>query len=288
MLGIFLVLLGGIFWAISGALAQYLFKNNLNAEQISFYRLFFTGILLIIFSFNTQKIKLFTSKKEIVSLIIFGFFGLLLTQYSYFKAIFYTDAGTATMIQYCAPVIIMIFVCFKEKVFPKMLEILALILILIALFLLATGGKIDSLNLNFWGIFWGILGAFGVVFYSLCARAIILKYGLFFVMGYASLFGSFVLLVFLGGELSSYKFELDSFLAILGIIFIGTIGAFYFYLEGLKHIGALRASMIACIEPVMAALISYLFLGTFYSYLDLFAFSLIILSVILNAQIQGK
>ncbi|MCH5337021.1 MAG: DMT family transporter, partial [Campylobacter sp.] len=106
MLGIFLVLLGGIFWAISGALAQYLFKNNLNAEQISFYRLFFTGILLIIFSFNTQKIKLFTSKKEIVSLIIFGFFGLLLTQYSYFKAIFYTDAGTATMIQYCAPVII--------------------------------------------------------------------------------------------------------------------------------------------------------------------------------------
>ncbi|HEB7535415.1 TPA: EamA family transporter, partial [Campylobacter coli] len=45
-MGVFLVLLGGIFWAISGVLAEYLFKNNYGVDWVSFYRLLFTGILL--------------------------------------------------------------------------------------------------------------------------------------------------------------------------------------------------------------------------------------------------
>lgn len=81
-----------------------------------------------------------------------------------------------------------------------------------------------------------------------------------------------------------YDFALNLYLAQTGIIFIGTIGAFCLYLKGVEYIGALRASMIACIEPVAAAFMSFLFLGTRYSFLDLFAFALIILSVILNAK----
>ncbi len=33
-MGVFLVLLGGIFWAISGVLAEYLFKNNYSVDCI--------------------------------------------------------------------------------------------------------------------------------------------------------------------------------------------------------------------------------------------------------------
>ncbi|WP_257935599.1 hypothetical protein [Campylobacter lari] len=51
-------------------------------------------------------------------------------------------------------------------------------------------------------------------------------------------------------------------------MFIGTIG--------------LLASMIACIKPAAAAFVSFLFLGTIYGVIELFA--LIILSVFLNAK----
>lgn len=138
-MGVFLVLLGGIFWAISGVLAEYLFKNNYGVDWVSFYRLFCTGIVLILYSL--KKIKIFQFKKdELLSFLIFAFFGLLMTQYGYFKAIFYTDAGTATMIQYCAPLLIMIYVCLKDKKMPKIFESMALIFIILALFLLASGG----------------------------------------------------------------------------------------------------------------------------------------------------
>lgn len=118
-MGVFLVILGGIFWAVSGVLAEYLFKNHYSAEWVSFYRLLFTGVILIILGAKNFKLKLLKQKQELSSLLIFSIFGLLITQYGYFKAIYYTDAGTATMIQYNAPLIIMLFMCFKNKILPK-------------------------------------------------------------------------------------------------------------------------------------------------------------------------
>lgn len=283
-MGVFLVVLGGIFWAVSGVLAEYLFENHYSVEWVSFYRLFCTGILLIIVSLKRFEWQIFTQKSHLLSLLIYAFFGLLLTQYGYFKAIFYTDAGTATMIQYSAPLMIMLFLCFKNKILPKKLEVLALILILSALFLIATGGNLSEFKISFWGIFWALAGAFGVAFYSLCARNIIEKYGIFLLMGWASLIASGILLILLLGKIPSYDFDLKGYLALAGIIFIGTIGAFCLYLKGVEYIGALRASMIACIEPVAAAFMSYFFLKTQYSFLELFAFSLIIISVFLNAM----
>lgn len=284
MLGVGLVLLGGVFWAISGVLAEYLFKSGFSVEWVSFYRLFFTALILIALSLKKRNFTLFKHKKELFSLLGFALFGLLLTQYGYFKAIFYTDAGTATMIQYSAPLLIMIFVCFQAKILPKKLEVLALSLIFIALFLLATHGDFHSLNIGFWGLFWALAGAFGVAYYSLGARAIIASYGLFFVMGFASLLGAFILFVLLGFKLPYHELDINSFLAMSGIVCIGTIAAFCLYLKGVEYIGALKASMIACVEPVAAALMSFAFLGTKYTFIDIFAFTLIILSVILNAK----
>lgn len=51
-MGVFLVLLGGIFWAISGVLAEYLFKNNYSVDWVCFYRLLSTGLILIFLSFK--------------------------------------------------------------------------------------------------------------------------------------------------------------------------------------------------------------------------------------------
>ena len=282
--GVFLVILGGLFWASSGVMAESLFKKGYSVDWVSFYRLLLTGLILALISSTKRNMAIFKDKKEFLSLLLFGFFGLLLTQFAYFKAIAYIDAGTATMIQYSAPILIMLIICFKDKIFPKKLDLLALVLLMIAMFFLAFKGEFSLEKLNFWGFFWGILSACGVIYYSLGARKIILKYGVIFVMAYASLIGAFTLFVLLLGKIPSYDFSFVEYSTMLGIVFVGTILAFTLYLKGLEIIGAIRASMIACIEPVAAAFMSFFFLGTSYSLLDIFAFSLIIFSVILNSR----
>lgn len=59
---------------------------------------------------------------------------------------------------------------------------------------------------------------------------------------------------------------------------------FVYILKGIEYIGAARANMIERIESVAAAFMCFLFLETRYSFLDIFTFALIILSVILNAK----
>lgn len=61
------------------------------------------------------------------------------------------------MIQYNAPLIIMLFMCFKNKILPKKIELIALFLILFALFLLITNGDINALKLDIRGVIWAFL-----------------------------------------------------------------------------------------------------------------------------------
>ncbi len=284
ILGVILVLLGAVSWAISGVLAEFLFRLNYAVEWVSFFRLLCTGLILSVVGFKSWKIQLFRDLKRVISLFFFALVGLLLTQFSYFKAIFYLDAGTATMIQYSAPIMIMLWVCLARKIAPKFSEIIALILVCVGIFLLASGGDISGLSLNSWGVFWGVLGAVGVAWYSLGARALILRYGLSFVMGTASLIGAFCLFALLKWDLPHYEPSAKLYLATAGIVFIGTIGAFCLYLKGLEFIGAVRASMIACVEPVAAAVMTWFFLGTSFTSIDIAAFGLIMISVYLNAR----
>jgi len=283
-LGVIFTLIGGICWGASGTIAQYLFLNSYDTQWVSFYRLLFSGLILCVFSFRFRNLKLFVNPKELLSLVIFGVFGLLLTQFSYFQSISYTDAGTATMFQYTAPTMIMLISCMYFKKFPSFKEILALGLSLIGIFLLASKGSFSSLKLNFWGSFWGLLSAVGTVFYSLSAVKLIHKYGVSFILGFASLIGALTLFLLADEDFLKYKFNLELSLAMSAIILFGTIAAFGLYLQGVEFIGPVRASMIACIEPLAAAFFTWAFLHTFYTKLDLFSFSLIILSVILVAK----
>lgn len=281
-LGVLLVLVGAVFWAVSGVLAEFLFRSSYAVEWVSFYRLLCAGLILTALGFKGWKIQLFNDLRQVVSLFFFGLIGLLLTQFSYFKAIDYLDAGTATMIQYSAPIMIMLWVCLARKIAPKGKEILALVLVSVGIFLLASGG--NGLSLNSWGVFWGIIGAVGVAWYSLGARAIIQRYGLLFVMGVASLIGALSLFAIFGGEFPHYEPNAKLYFTMAGIVLVGTVGAFCLYLKGLEFIGAVRASMIACIEPVAAAVMTWFFLGTSFTSIDIMAFGLILFSVYLNSR----
>ena len=81
--------------------------------------------------------------------------------------------------------------------------------------------------------------------------------------------------------------DADGFAALAAVVILGTICAFSFYMTGLKIIGASRASMIACIEPVSAAAFAF-WLGTEFVFLDFAGFTLIISCIFLLAKDRKK
>ena len=160
--GSLMVLTAGIAWGFSGVSGQYLMAHGVNVNLLTSLRLILAGTLLTVSVFFRQRDKLVQAikdKKTLVSIALFALFGLVLNQYAYLSAIQYTNAGTATVLQYVTPVIILAFVCAKYRRFPTAAELVAIIMAIVGTFTIATHGQLTELAITPLGLFWGLFSA---------------------------------------------------------------------------------------------------------------------------------
>lgn len=286
--GAIFTLLGGTCWGFSGTCGQYLFTyKNIQSGWLTMVRMITAGIILITYLLikKDKGIKeIWKNKKDVFYLFLFAICGLLFSQYTYLTAIFHTNAGTATVLQYLNPVMIMLLVCIITKKMPGKVEIMSIVLAISGTFLIATHGNIHSLSISAEGLFWGLAAAVAAVCYSLIPGKIISKWGSLVVTGYAMLIGGIVFSVISGQWKRTVNFDTGTILGVLTISVIGTAFAYTLYLQGIQEIGAVKASMLASIEPVAASLISFLWLKTPFSMIDIVGFVLIMTTVFLLSK----
>ena len=285
--GVICTLLGGIGWGFSGACGQFLLQHaEIPTAQITLIRMFFAGIILILFNLCRKKKAAFTilkNKKNIIFIFLFALFGLITSQFTYLMAISYSNAGTATVLQYLGPVFIMIFVCITSRRLPTLSEAIAVILAFSGVALLATHGDFTKLQLSEECLFWGILSAVGLMMYSIIPKKLIKEWGAVTVSGYGMLAGGIIMFFFVRPWTVKIDIDLYSFAALCGMVIIGTVFAYTMYLQGVNDIKEVKASMIACIEPVSAAVFSFLWFKTAFLPVDIVGFVLILSTVfILN------
>ena len=286
--GIVCTLTGGICWGFSGACGQYLFQNyTIDAFWLTAMRMLCSGTVLLFFLLLRQPASLkpiWHHKKDVRQLFLFALIGLLSCQVTYLKAIEYTNAGTATVLQYLGPLLIMLYACCKSRRMPSPKEAIAIFLALLGTFLLATHGNIEHLVISTQGLFWGLCAAIGLFFYTLLPTGIIATYGSKVVTGYGMFLGGLCLSLVLRLWAIPIPLDLKGYFALFAIIIIGTLAAFTLYLQGVQDIGAVKASMIASVEPVAATIFSALWLHSTFSLLDFVGFLCIITTVFLLAK----
>ena len=121
--GIIFALLSGICWGFSGACAQYLFSHyGLDPLWVSSVRMLFAGIILSLFAliaFRGQYLTLWRTPRILGRMVVFAICGLAFCQMTYLLAIQYSNAGTATIIQYIGPVLTVFFLCFLARRLPN-------------------------------------------------------------------------------------------------------------------------------------------------------------------------
>lgn len=281
--GFFLTIFGAISWGFSGTCGQYLMTvKNLDSKYIANTRLFFAGLILILISILKDKkdtFKIFKNKKDTITLVVFGIFGMLACQYSYLQAIYYTNAPTATVLQFLSSVFMIIGVCLIDKRLPKKIELFAISLAVLGTFTLATHFNLNNLVITPTGFLWGIISALSVVVYSILPLKILKKYSSIIVTG----FGMFIGGVFLGLIVKPWNinidFDLMTILGLIAIIVIGTIFAFTCFLAGVSIIGPVKGSLIAGLEAISSLIFSILLLGESFGAYDLLGMALILTAV---------
>ncbi|MGT2808454.1 EamA family transporter [Streptococcus iniae] len=282
--GSIMVLIAGIAWGISGVSGQYLMAQGIDVNLLTSLRLLISGIVLCGFAYFKQRSKMkkvLTQKKILCHIMFFSVLGLLLNQYTYLNAIKYTNAGTATVLQYLSPVLILIFVTSKEKRWPSVAEAVAIVLAILGTVIIASHGRWDQLAVTPLGLFWGLTSAVTYAIYIILPARLIEEWGSLVVIGLAMLFagGSFSLVTRPWN--ASLVLTFPILMALFGLIAIGSIFAYTVFLKGASLVGPVKGSLLASIEPVASVVFALVLLGDVFYPIDLLGMLLIMLAVFL-------
>lgn len=296
--GVALALIGGIGWGFSGACAQFLFANyGLDSAWLTTIRMLCAGVLLVCFVVVTKRaalLQMLSRPAAVGRLVFFAVFGLMLCQFTYLMAINYSNAGTATVLEYIGPVLIVAATCLSKHRPPSMREIVAMLCVVVGTFLLATHGDLASLALSPEALFWGLAAAVTVAIYTMAPGSLMKDYGSLPVLACGLLIGGAVLGLATQAWTLAPAFGEGGLnaraVAVLfgGLVFVGTVVGFSAYLQAVADIGAAKASLIASVETVSATAFAVLWLGTSFASMDFVGFIFIMATVFLLANFKGE
>ena len=292
MTGIVMTLAGGVLWGFCGSCGQYLFQyKEVTSGWLVPLRLTFAGLLILVLLACREKgrvLDVWRERQGRSDILIFSVFGMMLCQYSYFTTIQYSNAGTATVLQYTGPALILVYLCIRDRKKPRAYELAALFCSMFGTFILATHGNISELAIPAEALLWGMISAVTLVIYTLQPAGLMKRYSTLLTLGWGMLIGGLVLMLLMRPWTLSPVVDRQTVLAMSFIVLFGTICAFYFYLTGVKLVGASSASMLACIEPVAATVISVVWLKVRFRMIDLLGFVFVLSTVFIISLNQKK
>lgn len=263
--GILLAAGGASLWGISGAAAQYLFSTTtISNTWLVSIRLLVAGVLLTLWSLvkSPHQVKqVVSSRFNLKFLVLFAVLGMMNSQLTYFLAIKYSNAPTATVIQYLQPVFIILWLALANRQWPRRLDCISILIALVGTFFLATGGHLNQLALTPPALFWGIWCAVAAALYTLLPRPLLQKFDALIVCGLAMLISGVLLLPWL---VTTPLPHLDvwDWTLIAYIVIGGTMFAYTLFLQSIRYISPAATGILSAFEPLVATLLAVTLLGT--------------------------
>lgn len=264
MKGLWMVVIAATMWGLSGTAAQWVFQQkHISTEWLVFVRMIVSGFCLLAFA-TFRGIPLFHIWRERSSrllLISFSLVGMLGVQYTYFLSIARGNAAAATLLQYLAPIYIVLYFFIRERKQPSISIWGALILAICGKFLLLTNGKMGAISISFPALFWGVVSGVLLAFYTICSGNLLKKWDSLIIVGWAMVLGGIAMAPSVSTFFQPFvTFDIQTIGSILFIVVCGTLLAFLLFIESIRHLSPTESSILSSVEPLSAIIASVLFL----------------------------
>lgn len=283
--GALLTMFGGMCWGVSGCVGQYLFtRQGMDSTWLVPIRLFLAGVILCIYYGVRnwrQLVNPWRSWRNARDLVIYGLAGVSFCQFTYFLTIQLSSAGMGTILQDLSPAIILLVVCIQQHRGPRLFEICSILLALIGVFLLTTHGSLTDLAISPAALLSGIASACCVVIYTMWPKKLQQQYPTPMLQGWAFLMGGTMFALIFRPWTMNYVPTAMGVFGIFTVVVLGNVLAFSLYMSGVPLIGPQRSSLYSFAEPVTAAIISTLVLGSPFTVWDAMGFGCIFLMLVL-------
>ena len=281
--GMTLASLASSLWAVSGISGEILFKKfNFSSDWLVSTRTLISGILLfliVIFIEKKSILRPLKNKIDCAGIILFGTAGMYLVQYTYYKTIELSNVSFATILQFTAPFFIFIYESIKNKKVPAVSTVILLLMTILGVIFIATKGNFSNLSVSLEALLLGIISAIMIAFYSTYPKKLLKKYGSITVVGWGMIVGSIISNVIhpiwkIEGDVNT-----QSIIQVMIVVILGTSIAYLIYIASLNYISSSLAGILTAFEPVLAAILSVVFFGLKFSFIELIGFLLVFVSI---------
>ncbi|MBO6038394.1 MAG: EamA family transporter [Acidaminococcaceae bacterium] len=283
--GALMVMLSAAMWGLSGVCGQFLFENyQPYPVWLIAVRQLAAGLLFLLYM-GMKGEPLFaiwqSNRKNIIEMLWFTL-GLLGAQFMYYYTISVSNAPTSTILQYQAPVFIILWQAFVRRHMPEGRELLGVVLAMTGVFLISTHGDPAHLVISPVALVSGELSAVALCIYMIAPENILKQFPTMLIMGWGQLISFLFVMPFCNMLDSGVTAWTPAAVGAVSFIILGgTVIPFTLFLAGVKIIGPTKAALISCFEPLATILFTVLFLGTVLLPVDYAGMALIMVTVIM-------
>jgi drug/metabolite transporter (DMT)-like permease len=257
------VMLAGALWGTTGTITKYIYAYGVDPMSLGLLRIGISFVFLYLYALLTGK-RVHLDKEHILFFLSFGAISVASFNLLYLTAIQLTTVTTSVVLLYTAPAFTMVAARFILKESVTRRKLITLALTFTGILLVVEANLPGQLQLNIPGVLTGLGAGLTYGVYSIFSKAALKRgYGtletVILALGSGLIFILFVKPPWHLAALAGEPFILWAL--VIAVAVFSTMLAYVFFVTGLVHVEAGKATLITAIEPVVAITMAMIFLG---------------------------
>ena len=279
----YLSILGAtLFWGVSATVAKLLFTQQIEMLVLVQTRITISCVLLFVYFLIFRRDLLRIRLRDLYRFVFLGLIGIAGSNFFYYFTIRETNVATAILLQYLAPIFVLLWAAFSREEELTLLKISAGVVSLAGCFLAIAGKDLSILRISNAGLLSGFASAFCWGFTNIWLRHILKDYKVWTALIYAFLSATvFWLFVNPPWHLIEAHYSPATWGTFFLFAMISILIPHSLYFSGMRYLTASRGIITATFEPIVAITSAYLILAEALSPIQMLGAALVIAAIAL-------
>ncbi len=240
------------------------------------------AVLLPVLLLRRGAAALRVPRRDFVQFMVLGVFGVAASNYLYYLAIQRTNVATAIILQYTAPVWVLLYTVARGAQRPSLRRIAAVVLAVIGCAFAVGFVGSGRFRMDVVGVAAALLAAFSFAFYNIGGHVVLARYDRWKVLCWVLVGTStFWLLVNPPWKIIAAHYGPQQWGFMLIFAMVSVLGPFSCYFAGLQHLEPTRAIVASCLEPVFSIVLTAIVLGELVKTMQTAGIILVLVAIVL-------
>lgn len=287
-------------WGVSATLGRAAFTGRLFPAQVSLRAIDplilsqgrTTFSFLVIFpalflARGWSRIRL--SRPDFLRMLALGILGVAASNYFYYLAIQRTNVAIAIIVQYTAPVWVLLYLVARKLQRATVARVAAVLLAITGTALVIGLFTPRDFHLDVLGVLAALGAALSFSFYNIGGHRMLERYDHWMVLLYATFTASlFWIVINPPWKIAAAHYSAPQWLFLAAFSMISVLAPFSLYFAGLRYLDPGRAVIVSCLEPVFSIVITALALGELVRPSQIFGIVIVLAAIVVVQFPDGR